>query len=70
MSNDRRKIRTIPLDNLGGNFVLKGYDTERDLQKAIEDIERMLMLISSESLTNIMKFLSKYRAKYASYEEY
>lgn len=65
--NDRSKKVGIP--NFGGNLVLSGYDTERDLNKAKKDIERMLMILSSESVYNIMKFLAPYRAEMAKREE-
>ena len=64
--NRRRKVG-IP--NFGGNIVITGYDTERDLNKAKQDIERMLMIVASESVYNIMKFLAPYRAKMAKSEE-
>ncbi len=66
--NEARRLKDgIP--NFGGNLVLTGYDTERDLKKAKEDIERMLMIVASESVYNIMKFLAPYRAKMAKREE-
>ena len=67
MNEDRSKKLGIP--NFGGNLVLTGYDTERDLNKAKQDIERMLMIVASESVYNIMKFLAPYRAKMAMREE-
>ena len=66
-TENRRKKLGIP--NFGGNLVLSGYDTERDLKRAKEDIERMLMIVASESVYNIMKFLAPYRAKMAKREE-
>lgn len=63
----RRKKLGIP--NFGGSLVLSGYDTERDLKMAKADIERMLMIVASESVYNIMKFLAPYRAKMAKREE-
>lgn len=65
--NDRSKMVGIP--NFGGNLVLRGYDTERDLNKAKKDIERMLMILSSESVYEIMKFLAPYRAEMARIDE-
>lgn len=66
--NEARRLKDgIP--NFGGNLVLTGYDTERDLKKAEADIERMLMIVASESVYNIMKFLAPYRAKMAKREE-
>lgn len=67
MNEDRRKKLGIPC--FGGNLVLMGYDTERDLNKAKQDIERMLMIVASESVYNIMKFLAPYRAEMAKREE-
>lgn len=67
MNEDRRKKLGIP--NFGGNLVLTGYDTERDLNMAKKDIERMLMIVASESVYNIMKFLAPYRAEMAKREE-
>lgn len=67
MNEDRRKKLGIP--NFGGNLVLTGYDTERDLNKAKQDIERMLMIVASESVYEIMKFLAPYRAEMAKREE-
>lgn len=66
-TDDRRKKMGIP--NFGGNLVLSGYDTERDLNKAKKDIERMLMILSSESVYNIIKFLAPYRAEMAKREQ-
>ena len=66
-AENRRNKLGIP--NFGGNLVLTGYDTERDLKKAKADIERMLMIVASESVYNIMKFLAPYRAKMAKREE-
>lgn len=57
------------IPNFGGNLVLSGYDTERDLNKAKKDIERMLMILSSESVYNIIKFLAPYRAEMAKREQ-
>lgn len=57
------------IQNFGGNLVLSGYDTERDLNKAKKDIYRMLMLLSTESVYNIMKFLAPYRAEMANREQ-
>ena len=66
--NEARRLKDgIP--NFGGNLVLTGYDTERDLKKAKADIERMLMIVASESVYNIMKFLAPYRAEMAKREE-
>lgn len=67
MNEDRGKKLGIP--NFGGNLVLTGYDTERDLNRAKKDIERMLMIVASESIYNIMKFLAPYRAEMAKREE-
>ncbi len=39
------------------------------MKKAERDIERMLMIVASESVYNIMKFLAHYRAKMAKREE-
>ena len=66
-TDDRRKKTGIP--NFGGNLVLSGYDTERDLNKAKKDIERMLMILSSESVYNIIKFLAPYMAEMAKREQ-
>lgn len=66
-TDDRRKKMGIP--NFCGNLVLSGYDTERDLNKAKKDIERMLMILSSESVYNIIKFLAPYRAEMAKREQ-
>ena len=63
----RRLKDGIP--NFGGKLVLTGYDTERDLKRAKDDIERMLMIVASESVYNNMKFLAPYRAKMAKREE-
>ena len=62
-------MKKLGIQNFGGNLVLSGYDTERDLNKAKKDIERMLMILSSESVYNIMKFLAPYRAEMAKREE-
>lgn len=66
--NEARRLKDgIP--NFGGNLVLTGYDTERDLKRAKADIERMLMIVASESVYNIMKFLAPYREKSARCEQ-
>lgn len=49
----------------GGKFMLHGYDTERDMRKAKDDIERMLVCLSQESLYEVMRFLAPYREKAA-----
>ena len=61
--------KKMGIPNFGGNLVLSGYDTERDLNKAKKDIERMLMILSSESVYNIIKFLAPYRAEMAKREQ-
>ena len=67
MHKNRRKKVGIPI--FGGNLVLWGYDTERDMNKAKKDIERMLMNLSSENVYNIIKFLAPYRAEMAKLEQ-
>lgn len=69
MEQNEAKRKKLCIPNYGGNLVLSGYDTERDLEKAKADIERMLMIVASESVYNIMKFLAPYRAKMAKREE-
>lgn len=68
---DKQETRRLKdgIPNFGGNLVLSGYDTERDLKKAKADIERMLMILASESVYNIIKFLAPYRANVARREE-
>ena len=63
MGNSEDRKKRLCVSNFRGNLVLTGYDSERDLKKAKTDIERMLMILASESLYNIMKFLAPYRAK-------
>lgn len=60
----------MPLDN--GNLVLSGYDTEKDLKKAGEDIKRALRILADMSLYNIIKELAPYRLEAArkSQQEY
>lgn len=65
--DDRQKKLGIP--NFGGNLVLTGYDTERDLIKAKKDVERMLIIIASEGLYEVVRFLAPYRAKAAKAEQ-
>ena len=69
MPNRGEKVKKLGIPNFGGNLVLSGYDTEKDLKKAKKDIERMLMILSSESVYEIMKFLAPYRAEMAKREE-
>lgn len=67
MKNDKLKMVGIP--NFGGNLVLRGYDTERDLNKAKKDIERMLTVLSERSVYDIIKFLAPYRAKACKHDQ-
>lgn len=66
---NENRLKKLGIKSFGGNLVLIGYDTERDLNKAKNDIERMLMIIASESVYNIMKFLAPYREEIARLEE-
>lgn len=53
----------LPLCN--GNLILKGYDTEKDLKKASEDIKRVLRVLADASVYEIMKELAPYRLECA-----
>lgn len=57
------KIEIIPIGN--GNFVLSGYETEKDLKKAKKDINRFLLILSGMSISKIVDFLAPYRAKFS-----
>lgn len=46
-----------------GNFAVHGYSTEKDTQRAIKDLERLLTLLSMTSLYEVNKILEPYRAK-------
>jgi hypothetical protein len=65
--DDRQK--TLGIKNFGGQMLLTGYDTERDLKRAKKDVERMLTLVAGQSIYEIMHFLAPYRAKFAKFEQ-
>ncbi len=44
-----------------GNFVLHGYDTERDLKRAERDIKRALAALAQGSVYEVVKELEPYR---------
>lgn len=46
-----------------GNFAVHGYSTEKDTQRAIKDLERLLTLLSMTSLYEVNKILEPYRSK-------
>jgi hypothetical protein len=46
-----------------GNFAVHGYSTEKDIQRAIKDLERLLTVLSMTSLYEVNKILEPYRAK-------
>jgi hypothetical protein len=46
-----------------GNFAVHGYSTEKDTQRAIKDLERLLTVLSMTSLYEVNKILEPYRAK-------
>ena len=53
----------------GGNLVLWGFDTERDLKLAKEALERLCRIMAGESLYDINRFLEKYRREDAKYDK-
>lgn len=44
-----------------GNFVLHGYDTERDLERAARDVKRALVSLAYMSVYEVIKELEPYR---------
>lgn len=44
-----------------GNFVLHGYDTERDLERAERDIKRALAALAQGSVYEVVAELEPYR---------
>lgn len=53
-----------------GNVAFHGYDTEKDEKKAIEDIDRVLRLLSELSVADVIKTLEPYRQKYSKKERW
>lgn len=44
-----------------GNFVLHGYDTERDLERAARDVKRALAALAQGSVYEVVAELEPYR---------
>ena len=44
-----------------GNFVLHGYDTERDLKRAERDVKRALAALAQGSVYEVVAELEPYR---------
>lgn len=53
-----------------GNMCFHGYDTEKDLKKATEDIDRVLRLLSQLSVSDVIKTLEPYRQEFAKNERW
>ncbi|MBQ8885005.1 MAG: hypothetical protein IJY62_01330 [Clostridia bacterium] len=63
----RKLKRGIEIGN--GNFLLTGYETENDLNRAERDVKRVLSLLSESSLYEITKMLAPYREEAARIED-
>lgn len=44
-----------------GGFCIHSYETEKDLKKAKDDIDRLLTVLSNMSMENLIKTLLPYR---------
>lgn len=55
-------------ENIKGNLVLWGFDTERDLNMAIKALDRLCIAMACESLYDINLFLEKYRREEAKHD--
>ncbi len=53
-----------------GNVVFHGYDTEKDVKKAVADVDRVLRLLSELSVLDIIKTLEPYRREFAKGERW
>lgn len=55
-------------ENIKGNIVLWGFDTERDLKLAMKALDRLCIGMAGESLYDINLFLEKYRREVAKHD--
>lgn len=53
-----------------GNVCIHGYDTKKDEKKAIDDIDRVLRLLSELSVLDVIKTLEPYRQEFSKREKW
>lgn len=53
-----------------GNVSFHGYDTEKDLKKVTEDVDRVLRLLSELSVLDVIKTLEPYRQQFSKSERW